>query len=138
MFCLEQPIPQNCSLLVYPKAANVMEEIEAEGADVRPFSRNASGTVWGEGVGALILKPLSKAISDNNRILGVIKGSAVNSNGKSNGITAPSASAQQEVIMHYMEAAGFAEKVGVVSAVISDEIAVIAAKFDTDINTVFL
>lgn len=87
------------NILVYPKAANVMEEIEAEGADVRPFSRNASGTVWGEGVGALILKPLSKAISDNNRILGVIKGSAVNSNGKSNGITAPSASAQQEVIM---------------------------------------
>ncbi len=95
----DMAIASGINMLVYPKTTNVMQEIEADGGDVRPFSRNASGTAWGEGLGALILKPVSKAIRDNNRILGIIKGSAVNSNGKSNGITAPSAAAQQEVIV---------------------------------------
>ncbi|WP_025720840.1 SDR family NAD(P)-dependent oxidoreductase, partial [Paenibacillus sp. 1-18] len=56
------------------------------------------GYVPGEGVGALLLKPLAKAIADGDRIYGVIKGTAVNHGGKTNGYTVPNPNAQAGVI----------------------------------------
>lgn len=76
-----------------------MEMVESADSKVRTFDRNADGTVWGEGVGVLLLKPLSKAIDDRDHIYAVIKGSAINNDGASNGITAPNAQAQEEVIV---------------------------------------
>lgn len=64
----------------------------------KPFDASANGYVRGEGVGALLLKPLDRAIEDNDRIYAVIRGSAVNQDGKTNGLTAPSGLAQREVI----------------------------------------
>ncbi|RWS00737.1 hypothetical protein B4U79_05665, partial [Dinothrombium tinctorium] len=64
----------------------------------RAFDEKANGTVAGEGVIALILEPLEKAIQDQRYIYGVVKGSAINNVGRSNGITAPSKSSQKEVI----------------------------------------
>ena len=43
----------------------------------------------GEGVGVLLLKPLARAVEDHDHIYGVIKGSAVNAGGKTNGYTVP-------------------------------------------------
>ncbi|MEY8355389.1 SDR family NAD(P)-dependent oxidoreductase [Lachnospiraceae bacterium 54-53] len=60
----------------------------------RAFDQNADGIVIGEGVGVVVLKALDKAIRDKDHIYGVIKGSGVNQDGKTNGLTAPSAASQ--------------------------------------------
>ncbi|MHA6907973.1 SDR family NAD(P)-dependent oxidoreductase [Ralstonia pseudosolanacearum] len=62
------------------------------------FGHDADGFVDGEGVGAVVLKPLNRAIADGDRIYGVIRGSAINAGGKTNGYTVPSAGAQQRVL----------------------------------------
>ncbi|MGX7835547.1 mutanobactin A polyketide synthase MubH, partial [Campylobacter fetus subsp. venerealis] len=54
--------------------------------------------VDGEGVGAVVLKPLDRAIADNDHIYGVIKGSTINSGGKTNGYTVPNPNAQAALI----------------------------------------
>lgn len=64
----------------------------------KTFDQDADGFVRAEGVGVVYLKPLSKAIADNDHIYGVIKGSAVNHNGHTKSLTAPSPKAQAEVI----------------------------------------
>lgn len=56
------------------------------------------GYVPGEGVGAVFLKPLAQAIRDQDHIYGVIKGTAVNHGGKTNGYTVPNPNAQAKVI----------------------------------------
>lgn len=63
----------------------------------KTFDDSANGFVPGEGVGALVLKRLSDAEADNDNILGVILGSAINQDGKTNGITAPSVNSQIEL-----------------------------------------
>jgi polyketide synthase PksM len=62
------------------------------------FGHGGDGYVPGEGVGAILLKPLSLAISDDDQIYGVIKGCAVNHDGKTNGFTVPNPNAQANVI----------------------------------------
>lgn len=79
--------------------------VESEDGLVKTFDKHAGGTVWGEGCGAVLLKPLSKALLDGDCIHAVIKGSAINNDGASNGITAPSAEAQEQVIIRAWEAA---------------------------------
>ncbi|MBA2648086.1 MAG: hypothetical protein H0U75_00555, partial [Legionella sp.] len=64
----------------------------------KTFDKSANGYVRGEGVGALVLKPLSKAQADGDHIYGVIKGSAVNHGGQVNTLTTPNPNAQAEVI----------------------------------------
>ena len=64
----------------------------------RVFDQQANGLVPAEAVGAVLLKPLSKAIMDKDRIYGAIKGSGVNYDGKTNGITAPNPLRQAELI----------------------------------------
>lgn len=83
----------------------------------RTFDINSGGTNPGEGVAAIILKPLDKAIADKDRIYAVIKGSAINQDGASVGITAPNAAAQEAVIVQAWENAGIeAEQVSYIEA----------------------
>ncbi|WJQ79785.1 SDR family NAD(P)-dependent oxidoreductase [Brevibacillus brevis] len=70
------------------------------------FDNDANGMVFGEGVGAVVLKPVAKAVGDGDHIYAIIKGSTVNQTGKSNGITAPSMLAQKELIVDAYENAG--------------------------------
>lgn len=72
---------------------------------VRAFDAAASGYVRSEGGGLVVLKPLSAALRDNDRIYAVIRGSAVNQNGFSNGLTAPSRPAQETVLRQAYAAA---------------------------------
>lgn len=72
--------------------------MESSDDRARAFDDNSDGTGWGEGVGAVLLKSLSKAEQDGDNILAVIKGSAINQDGRTIGITAPNALAQAEVI----------------------------------------
>ncbi|MFE1771578.1 MupA/Atu3671 family FMN-dependent luciferase-like monooxygenase [Streptomyces sp. NPDC059008] len=64
----------------------------------RAFDAEADGFVLGEGAGAVVLKRLEDAQRDGDPILGVLRGSAVNHDGPSSGLTAPNGRAQQEVI----------------------------------------
>jgi acyl transferase domain-containing protein/acyl carrier protein len=61
------------------------------------FDADADGFVPGEGVGVVVLKRLKDALRDGDSIHGVIAGSAINQDGKTNGITAPSARSQEEL-----------------------------------------
>ncbi len=62
------------------------------------FDADADGFVPGEGCGAVLLKPLSKAWADGDCVIAVIAGSATNQDGKTNGITAPNAASQAALI----------------------------------------
>ncbi|MFB6722079.1 MupA/Atu3671 family FMN-dependent luciferase-like monooxygenase [Kribbella sp. NPDC056345] len=73
----------------------------------RPFDADADGTVGGNGVAAVLLKRLDRALADGDTIHGVILGSAVNNDGTSKvGFTAPSVSGQAEVVRRALERAG--------------------------------
>ena len=64
----------------------------------RAFDAQADGYVRGEGAGMVALKPLSRAIADRDPIYAVIRGGAVNQDGRTNGLTAPSRLAQEAVL----------------------------------------
>lgn len=64
----------------------------------RTFDASADGYVRGEGCGALVLKRLEDARRDGDTIHAVLRGSAINQDGKSNGLTAPNGRAQRSVI----------------------------------------
>jgi acyl transferase domain-containing protein len=76
----------------------------------RPFSDDANGTVEGNGMGAVVLKPLEDALEDRDRIYAVIRGTAANNDGNRKvGYTAPSVEGQAEVIrraLHMAEVPG--------------------------------
>jgi acyl transferase domain-containing protein/surfactin synthase thioesterase subunit/enoyl-CoA hydratase/carnithine racemase len=76
----------------------------------KTFAADANGYVQGEGVGVIVLKPLSKALKDNDRIYGVIAGSAVNQDGKTNGLTAPNGLQQEALLKAAYEAANIDPK----------------------------
>lgn len=73
----------------------------------RPFDERAAGTVAGNGVGVVLLKPLSAALADGDSIRAVIKGSAINNDGALKiGYTAPSVEGQVGVIAEAHAMAG--------------------------------
>jgi polyketide synthase PksN len=72
----------------------------------RSFGAGGDGYVPGEGVGAVLLKPLAQALQDGDQVYGVIKASSVNHGGKTNGYTVPNPNAQGELIAQAIEEAG--------------------------------
>lgn len=70
------------------------------------FDERADGMVPSEAVAVAVLKPLSKAIRDNDRIYGCITGSGVNHNGKGNGMMAPNPLRQAELIQDTLDKYG--------------------------------
>ncbi|KAB8223148.1 hypothetical protein BDV33DRAFT_200703 [Aspergillus novoparasiticus] len=62
------------------------------------FDHRAEGYARGEGVGTVIIKPLSHALKDGDTIRAILRGTAVNQDGRTQGITNPSAKAQQRLI----------------------------------------
>lgn len=79
---------------------------EAKDNRIRTFDKDASGIVWGEGVVALLLKPLKQAITSRDNIYAVIKGSTINQDGHSLGLMAPSVMAQKNLIRDAWQQAG--------------------------------
>ncbi|NUS14430.1 MAG: polyketide synthase, partial [Streptomyces sp.] len=74
------------------------------------FDARADGYVRGEGGAALLLKPYRQAVADGDRVYCVIRGSAVTSDGDTDGVTVPSADAQQEAIRLACERAAVAPR----------------------------
>ncbi|QQQ73411.1 alpha/beta fold hydrolase [Saccharothrix sp. 6-C] len=72
----------------------------------KTFDKSANGYVRGEGAGVVVLKRLSDAIAARDRVLGVIRGTAVNQDGRSSGLTVPNGRAQQDLIRHALDVAG--------------------------------
>ncbi|MGW1738581.1 type I polyketide synthase [Nocardia sp. NPDC001965] len=83
----------------------------------RAFDASANGYVRGEGVGLVLLKPLSAARADGDRIYALIHGSAVNQDGRTQGITVPSGESQEANFRAALAAAGVAPaEIGYVEA----------------------
>jgi acyl transferase domain-containing protein/pimeloyl-ACP methyl ester carboxylesterase len=91
----------------------------------KSFDAKANGYVRGEGVGVVVLKLLSQAEADGDRIYAVIRGSGINHNGRGNGLTAPNMQAQIDLLkkvyqqaninpnsINYIEAHGTATLIG--------------------------
>ncbi|MEU7635850.1 type I polyketide synthase [Streptomyces sp. NPDC039016] len=72
----------------------------------KPFSPAADGIGRAEGVGAVVLRRLEDALAEGRPVYAVIRGSAINQDGRSNGMTAPSRGAQREVITAACHRAG--------------------------------
>ena len=93
--------------------------------ETRAFDDAANGFVPAEGVGVVVLRRLDAALADGDRILGVIRATGTNSDGRTHGMTAPSSRAQAELIaevlargavpataLDYVEAHGTGTKLG--------------------------
>jgi acyl transferase domain-containing protein/surfactin synthase thioesterase subunit/acyl carrier protein len=73
----------------------------------RPFDAVGQGTIFGSGVGAVLLKPLEDAVADRDHIFAVIKGTAANNDGSNkSSYTAPSLGQQSQAVVDALELAG--------------------------------
>ncbi len=91
--------------------------VTSDDNQVRTFDKKCSGSVFGEGVVVFMLKPFEAARRDHDHVYAVIKGSAINNDGASNGITAPNPLAQEAVILDAWKRAGVqAESIDYVEA----------------------
>ncbi|WP_415822574.1 beta-ketoacyl synthase N-terminal-like domain-containing protein, partial [Bordetella tumbae] len=94
--------------LLSPEAHESFTQAGMLSADGRckAFSAQANGYVRGEGVGMLVLKPLSAAQRDGDHIYGLILGSAQNHGGRANSLTAPNPVAQAQLVESAFRDAG--------------------------------
>lgn len=81
------------------------------------FGADADGFVPGEGVAAVVLRPLRDALQNGDRILGVIRGTAVNHSGRTNGYTVPGAASQAALIRKALDRAALTpDSIGYIEA----------------------
>ncbi|WP_394836993.1 acyltransferase domain-containing protein [Pendulispora rubella] len=88
------------NLILDPSTTEMVADLQALSPDgrCRSFEARANGFVRGEGCGLVVLKRLSDAQANGDRVLALLRGSAVNADGHSAGLTAPSVIAQQEML----------------------------------------
>ncbi len=96
------------NLILVPEVTIGLCRMKAIAADGRckSFDARADGYVRGEGCGIVVLRRLSDALAAGDAIYAVIRGSAVNHDGRSNGLTAPNGTAQKTVIRDALADAG--------------------------------
>lgn len=96
------------NLMLFPETtvAYAQSGLIASDGHCKTFDASADGYVRGEGCGVVVLKRLEDALSDGDNIWAIIKGSAINQNGASSGLTIPNGIAQQEVISQALASAG--------------------------------
>ncbi|MEO1987337.1 MAG: beta-ketoacyl synthase N-terminal-like domain-containing protein [Martelella sp.] len=97
----EQAVVGGASLLLEPSRLVMLQDLGllAIDGDCMPFDRDSGGQVLGEGVAAIIVKPLARARKDRDFVYAVIGGTGVNHQGaRSGGLTRPSAAAQADLM----------------------------------------
>jgi myxalamid-type polyketide synthase MxaE and MxaD len=96
------------NLLLSPRSTINMSKMRMMASDGRckTFDALANGFVRGEGCGVVVLKRLSDALADGDPVLALVRGSAINQDGRSSGLTAPNVLAQQAVIREALANAG--------------------------------
>ncbi|MGI5324308.1 SDR family NAD(P)-dependent oxidoreductase [Actinomadura nitritigenes] len=96
------------NVLLSPTVTMTFDLADATARDghCKAFDASADGMVRAEGCGAVVLKRLSDAVRDGDRVLAVIRGSGVNSDGRSNGLVAPNSDAQRALLRDVYAAAG--------------------------------
>ena len=96
------------NLTLAPRTTAALSQLRMLASDghCKTFDARADGFVRGEGCAVVVLKRLSAALSDRDRILAVLRGTAVNQDGRSSGLTAPNGPAQEKVIRRALSAAG--------------------------------
>jgi len=100
----DQAIVGGVNVRIFPAIREIGNlGIEAYDGRCKTFDSSANGTNIGEGITAIVIKPKSDAEKNKNPIHCLIKGSAINSDGSSNGITAPNPVAQKQVILKAWE-----------------------------------
>ncbi|MEV4616839.1 type I polyketide synthase [Kitasatospora sp. NPDC049258] len=113
----DQALVAGVNLNLAPDSTLAVERFGALSPDDRcfTFDARANGYARGEGGVVLVLKPLVRALADGDRVYAVLLGSAVNSDGATDGLTVPNAAAQAEVVRRALRRAGVApERVGYV------------------------
>ncbi|HIE00798.1 MAG TPA: alpha/beta fold hydrolase [Thiotrichaceae bacterium] len=123
----EIAIAGGVNVSIHPKKYSLLGQHQFLSSDgrCRSFGEGGDGYVPGEGVGAVLLKPLHQARTDGDHIYAVIKGSSINHGGKTNGYTVPNPNAQASLIssalkkakinprsMSYVEAHGTGTSLG--------------------------
>ncbi|MCX6050466.1 MAG: beta-ketoacyl synthase N-terminal-like domain-containing protein, partial [Chloroflexi bacterium] len=95
------------NLILHPAANIMLSGLRAISPDGRckTFDASADGYGRGEGCGMVVLKRLSDALAAGDTILGVIRGSAVNHDGPSAGLTVPNGAAQEKLLRRALAAA---------------------------------
>ncbi len=103
----DQALAGGVNLLLNPVSTVYFSQIKSlsPGGRCHTFSNGADGFIRSEGAGIVLLKPLSKAKADGDNVLALIRGSAINQDGKSQGFTAPNGPSQQEVIRKALQQA---------------------------------
>ena len=88
------------NLILHPSKFTELSRLGMLSSDDRckAFSAEADGFVDGEGVGAVLLKPLSLALAAGDRIHGIVKGTSINAGGKTSGYTVPNPNAQADLV----------------------------------------
>ncbi|EAZ91778.1 type I polyketide synthase [Crocosphaera chwakensis] len=96
------------NLIITPEQTVAFSKTRMMAPDGRckTFDSSANGYVRSEGCGIVVLKRLEDAMQDGDRIHGIIRGTAINQDGLSQGLTAPNGLAQQQVIRQALANAG--------------------------------
>ncbi|HSP78891.1 MAG TPA: polyketide synthase, partial [Myxococcaceae bacterium] len=104
----EQALVGGVNLMVHPSKYLFLSENRMLASDgrCRAFGSGGSGYVPGEGVGAVLLKPLSRAVADGDHLHGIIRATAVNHGGRANGYTVPDPDAQGTLIAEALARSG--------------------------------
>lgn len=103
----EQAIAGGVNVCIHPAKYIILSQQRYASTDgkCRTFGEGGDGYVPGEGVGAVLLKPLKKAKQDKNQIYAVVKSSTINHDGKTNGYTVPNPNAQADLVSEALEKA---------------------------------
>ncbi|WP_162901532.1 polyketide synthase [Breoghania sp. L-A4] len=104
----EMAVVGGVNLSLHPAKYDYLSEGRFLSSDgrCRSFGEGGDGYVPGEGVAAVLLKPLEAALADGDRIDGVLLGTAINHGGAAAGFTAPNPRAQQALITEALSRAG--------------------------------
>jgi acyl transferase domain-containing protein/acyl-CoA synthetase (AMP-forming)/AMP-acid ligase II/acyl carrier protein len=103
----EVAVAGGVNAVLAPESNVYFSQLHALAPDGRckAFDERADGLVRSEGAGVVVLKRLSRALADRDRVYALVAGSSVNHDGRSNGLMAPHGNAQREVVRRALRAA---------------------------------